>query len=114
MPSFRWPEIQHDISLAKEYISKRPKRVADWDLIASTLNEVFSTDSRPVCLKGRGCRERINRLVEKYRSEEKRSLKRYGCIVTKIAGMSTINNVDLEQKKSTLSCHNFSKMFQRT
>ena len=39
MPAFRWPEIQHGISLAKEFISKCPKGVADWDLIASTLNE---------------------------------------------------------------------------
>ena len=41
MTAFRWPEIQHDISLAKEFIFKCPKRVTDWDLIASTLNEAF-------------------------------------------------------------------------
>lgn len=80
MPSFRWPAIQHDIALAKEVISKRPKGAGEWDIIASSLNEAFSTEDKSVCLKGRGCRDRINRLVEKYRSEEKRSLKRCGCM----------------------------------
>lgn len=80
MPSFRWPEIHHDIALAKEVISKRPRRASEWDIIATILNETFSTEKKAVCLKGRGCRDRMNRLVEKYRSEEKRSLKRCGCI----------------------------------
>lgn len=77
MPQFRWPDIWHDIALAKEVISKRPKKPWDWDTIAINLNAVFSKDDKPVQLKGRGCRERMNRLLEKYRSEDSRSLKRY-------------------------------------
>ena len=80
MPSFRWLDIQQDIALAKEVMSKRPKRIGEWDIIAGILNNIFSTEEKSVSLKGRGCRDRMNRLVEKYRSEDKRSLKRCGCM----------------------------------
>ena len=43
-----------------------PKAV-DWESIATCLNLAFSTEDKPVYLKGRGCRERMNRLVEKYK-----------------------------------------------
>ena len=67
MPAFRWPDIYHDISLAKEVIPKSPKKAEDWESIATCLNLAFSTEDKPVYLKGRGCRERMNRLVEKYK-----------------------------------------------
>ena len=84
MPAFRWPDIYHDVSLAKEVISKRPKKAEDWESIATWLNLAFSTGDKPVYLKGRGCRERMNRLLEKYKSEEVRALKRYALNIAMI------------------------------
>ena len=37
----------------------------------------FSTPEKPVELTGRSCRERMDRVLEKYKSEESRCLKRY-------------------------------------
>ena len=76
MPSFRWPETRHDIALAKEVASRRPVKPLDWDAIASDINASFSTVEKPVELKGRGCRERMDRLLDKFKSEDARSLKR--------------------------------------
>ena len=73
MPQFRWPEVQHDIILAREAAAKRPLKLP----IAKTLSSAFSTSSRPVHLKGRGCKERMDRLLAKFNSEDKQSLKRY-------------------------------------
>ena len=77
MPQFRWPEVQHDIILAREAAAKRPSKLPDWEPIAKTLSSAFSTSSRPVHLKGRGCKERMDRLLAKFNSEDKQSLKRY-------------------------------------
>ena len=76
MPSIRWPETRHDIALAKEVASRRPVKPLDWDAIAADLNASFSNVEKPVELKGRGCRERIDRLLDKFKSEDTRSLKR--------------------------------------
>lgn len=83
MPSFRWPDVANDISLAKEVISRRPDKPSDWESIACTLSELFSTEEKPVALKGRGCRERMELLTKKYREEDNKSLKRYlrSCLV---------------------------------
>ena len=83
MPSFRWPDVDNDISLAKEVISRRPNKPSDWESIACTLSQLFSTEEKPVALKGRGCRERMELLIKKYREEDNKSLKRYlrACLV---------------------------------
>ena len=77
MPQFRWPEVANDILLAREVIGRRPSKPADWDVIAGILSSVFSKPGKLVCLKGRGCRERLDRLVEKYRTDDTQSLKRF-------------------------------------
>ena len=49
----------------------------DWDEIAAKLSEAFSTaKGKLVELKGRGCRERMDRLLQKFKAEEAKSLKR--------------------------------------
>jgi len=75
MPGFRW-ELNHDIALAAEVISKRPHKPVDWLDVAETLNTSFSTEAKPVQLKGRGCRERMDLLLKKYKEDDKKALKR--------------------------------------
>ena len=65
MALFRWPSIQNDLALAKEAASRKPQTHRNWDEIATALSEVFSSDSNRVDLKGRECRERLARLIEK-------------------------------------------------
>lgn len=77
MPNFRWPLLQHDIFLAKEAISKRPEKALDWNSIATNLSKKFSTEEKPIVIKGRACRERLDLLVRKYRDEDTKALKRY-------------------------------------
>lgn len=76
MPQFRWPELKHDIYLAREVVGRRPSKVSEWDAIAKVLSASFATPAKPVHLKGRGCRERLERLVEKFRAHDSQSLKR--------------------------------------
>lgn len=76
MPQFRWPTVANDVSLAREVVGRRPSKPAEWDEIAAILNSAFSTPSKTVQLKGRGCRERLERLVSKYREDDSQSLKR--------------------------------------
>ena len=76
MPQFRWPELVHDISLAREVADRRPSNSAGWDAIADLLSPMFTTPSKPVMLKGRGCKDRMDRLIQKFRAEDAQSLKR--------------------------------------
>ena len=82
MPSFRWPYVAHDVALATEVASVRPTNATEWDQIANTLSAAFSTTQREVEIKGRGCRERMDLLIRKYKVEDARALKRldYGSI----------------------------------
>ena len=75
MPGFRW-ELKQDIALATEVVSKRPHKPLDWSDVAEDLNASFSTDNKPVQLKGRGCRERMDLLLKKYKDDDKKALKR--------------------------------------
>ena len=75
MPQFRWLTVGHDITLACEVTAFHPSKPSDWEAIAATLSSTFYTDERLGELKGRGCRERLNRLVEKFRADDTRSLK---------------------------------------
>ena len=76
MPQFRWPELVHDISLAREVAGRRPSNSADWEAIADLLSSMFTTPSRPVALKGRGCKDRMDRLIKKFRADDAQYLKR--------------------------------------
>ncbi|XP_068743269.1 DNA ligase 1-like isoform X2 [Montipora capricornis] len=78
MAPFRWPSIQNDLALAKEVASRKPQTHQEWDELATVLSEVFSSDSNRVELKGRGCRERLARLIEKNEQDDKKSLKKSG------------------------------------
>ena len=80
MPSFRWPYLVQDLVLAKEVVSTRPFKATEWDQVAQKLSFTFSTPQREVVLKGRGCRERLNRLIQKYKFEDARALKRLDII----------------------------------
>ncbi|XP_068739798.1 uncharacterized protein [Montipora capricornis] len=78
MAPFRWLSIQNDLALAKEVASRKPQTHQEWDELATVLSEVFSSDSNRVELKGRGCRERLARLIEKNEQDDKKSLKKSG------------------------------------
>ena len=64
MPQFRWPEQLNDVALARGVASTRPAKNADWEKIAGTLSA-----------QGRGCRERLERLLDKFKSEDSKALK---------------------------------------
>ena len=81
MAPFRWPETRHDISLAIEVSASNPVKAKDWDAIAERLSKAFSTDTNKVQLKGRGCRERMERLLDKYKDEDAKALKRLAVLV---------------------------------
>ena len=53
-----------------------PEKPDEWEAIAKRLGEVFSTDSNTVELKGRGCREKMDRILTKYKAEEVKDLKK--------------------------------------
>ena len=78
MPNFRWPLVYHDISISKQVYSTHPKKSSDWEVIAAKLSALFSTrDDKIISLKGRGCRERIDLLIKKYKEKDKKALKRH-------------------------------------
>ena len=77
MTIFRWPLLYHDLSLAKEVISVHPEKPSDWDSIATKLSDIFTSPIKPVVIKGRACRERLDLLVKKYKEEDTKALKRY-------------------------------------
>ena len=72
MAPFRWPSLKNDIALPKEVASRKPQT----HQLATILSEVFSSDSNRVEQKGRGCRERLTRLIEKNEQDDKKSLKK--------------------------------------
>ena len=76
MPGFYW-EVSHDIALATEVVSRCPNKPVDWAQISEALNQSFLLSlDKPVLLKGRGCKERMDLLLKKYRDEDRRALKR--------------------------------------
>lgn len=76
MAPFRWPDTRHDIALAIEVSTSNPEKPQDWVAIAGRLSTSFSTDSVEVELKGRGCRERMERLLDKFKTEDAKAIKR--------------------------------------
>jgi len=77
MAPFRWPTVDNDIKLAIEVACNKPDKPSYWDEIAERLSAAFSNDDKLVELKGRGCKDRIDRLLIKYKSEDTKSLKRF-------------------------------------
>ena len=76
MGPFRWPKVDQDIALCKEIIARRFTKPDDWEDIAEFLSNLFTTENKPVQIKGRGCGERSELLVKKYMtSEERKALK---------------------------------------
>ena len=71
MPNFRWLQLSNDLALAKEVFSVRPEKAADWEDIATKLSAVFSTDEKPVFIKGRACKDRLDLLLKKFREDAK-------------------------------------------
>ena len=76
MGPFRWPKVENDIALCKEIIARRPTKADDWEEIAEFLSSLLTTENNQIQLKGRGCRERSELLVKKFKSEERKALKR--------------------------------------
>ena len=76
MPCFRWTETGHDVDLDKEVAVNRPSKPLDWEEIAARLSEKFSSEDKPVELKGRGCRKRLERLLDKHKAADAKALKR--------------------------------------
>ena len=75
MPPFRWPELKMYIDLAREVAGNNSQKPAEWEALAARLSSAFSSVGKPgVELKGRGCRQRLDNLVEKYKAEDARSL----------------------------------------
>ena len=77
MPPFRWPSIQQDLALAREGAARKPEKASDWDAVALAVSQAFSTDEKVITLKARGCQERMERLLLKYRTEDAKGLKSY-------------------------------------
>ena len=67
----------------------RPEKPLQWLEIAEVLNLKFTTESREVQLKGRGCKERLFLLIKKYNDEDVRSLKRL-CLCVCLSVISLI------------------------
>ena len=76
MAPFRWATLENDLALAKEVASRKPVKSNEWDSIAVLLSSLFSTINKKIELKGRGCRERMERLLENHQQEDKRALKK--------------------------------------
>ena len=75
MPGIRW-EVRHDLALASEVVSRRPQKPSDWIELAEALNNLFTNEEKPLLVKGRGCRDRIDLLLKKYKDQDKKALKR--------------------------------------
>lgn len=73
MAPFRWPKVEHDLALVKEYTESRPSKPDEWDEVAKRLSVVFQSE-----VKGRGCREHLDLLIKKHKANEKKALKRSG------------------------------------
>ena len=63
MALFRWPKVEHDLALVKEYTESRPSKPDELDEVAKRLSVVFQSE-----VKGRGCREHLDLLIKNKRS----------------------------------------------
>ena len=77
MAPFRWPTASNDIMLGTEVAARKPKSPADWETIVGILSQAFRSDDKQVDLTGRACREWLERLINKFKEEDKKSLKKW-------------------------------------
>ena len=74
---FRWPEMKHDLALVKEVAKTWPEKPTDWDKLAEGLSTLFSSWSHhDMDIKGRGCRERMDRILSKHKHDDAKALKK--------------------------------------
>ena len=76
MAPFRWPLSSNDLALAKEVAALHPEKSCEWDATAEILSIAFSTDEKCIEIKGRGFRERMERLLQKYAQDDRKALQR--------------------------------------
>ena len=69
MAPFRWLEMKHELALAKELAKYFPEQPHEWDEVAKTLSKALSTNNKQVEVKERGCREKMDRILEKFKSD---------------------------------------------
>ena len=77
MALFRWPTTSNDIMLATESAARKPKSPADWETIAGILSQAVGSDDKQVDLTARACRERLERLINKFKEADKKALKKW-------------------------------------
>ena len=65
------------ISCSPRKLPRKPKSPADWETIAGIPSQAFSLDEKKVDLIGRACRIRLKRLINKFKDEDKKSLKKW-------------------------------------
>ena len=63
--------MANDLMLATEVASRNQKNGTEWETIPCAL-----TDDKSVEVTGRACREQLDRLIAKYKEDDKRSLKK--------------------------------------
>lgn len=63
MAPFRLPERRYDLALPKDVAQYMPEKPQEWEDIAKRLSDAFSTEAKQEELKGRSCRERMNRVL---------------------------------------------------
>lgn len=64
------------MALAKEVAQDSPEKPDEWEAVDKRLSKAFSMDSYTVELKGRGCLEKMDRILTKYKEEDVKGLKR--------------------------------------
>ena len=64
MAPFQWPDVKHELALAKEVARYFPEKSQEWNEVAKILSKAFLIDDKQV--KGRGCREKMDRTLVKY------------------------------------------------
>ena len=65
----------NELALEKEVVAPlHPEKPCEWNAIAGILSIAFSTDGKSTEIKGRGCRERIERLLQKYAQDDRKTL----------------------------------------
>ncbi|KAK2555243.1 hypothetical protein P5673_023226 [Acropora cervicornis] len=67
---------RHELAFAKEVAQDSPEKPDEWEAVANKLCKAFSTDSYTVELKGRGCHEKMDWILTKYKEEDVKGLKR--------------------------------------
>ena len=79
MAPFRWLTLNCYIMLAIAVSAKKTEKTSDWEAIAHRLSAAFSeaNEGKMVELKARRCKDRMERLLNKYKIDDLRSLKRF-------------------------------------